>query len=214
MTLNFSTCNMEDDYINYLIDVWRPLTEKGNNRNMTTSTTIFVPGTIYWPKIVGYKALVDNYERTGKEWAYELVPDDTAFLKEHRLLDRLKDKEDPKNPDKGEFLLLRKPELNRDGERNDPINIYDKDGSVWNEDTLLGNGTRVVAKLIIKDCSVGKNKSIYTNALRIEEHVPYTSDAFAGYDDGGATEKKMKKEATSASAKAKRNVELDDDLPF
>lgn len=181
---------------------------------MSNSTTVFVPGKIYWAKILGDKALVSNYERTGREWAYELVPDDTAFLKEHRLLDRLKDKEDPKNPGKGEFLHLKKPEFTKDGEKNTPIAVYDKDGSAWDEDKLLGNGTRVVAKLNIRDWGVGKKKSIYTSALRIEELVPYVSDAFANYDDGGATEKKMKRESASANTKAKRNVELDDDLPF
>jgi len=186
-----------------------------------SSTTVFVPGTIYWAKIVGRKALVDNYERTGKEWAYELVPDDVAFLKEHRLMDRLKDKEDPKNPDKGDFLMLKKPELNKDGEENQPIAIYDHEGNPWDENKLLGNGTRVVAKLSIRDWGVGKKKSIYTQALRIEELVPYASDAFGAYD-GGSTKAPPADFADEAPAKpAKKgrsqvaiDDDLDDHLPF
>ena len=82
------------------------------------------------------------------------MPDDIGFLKENKLLDRLKDKEDPKNPDKGDYLLLKKPELDRDGNRNEPIKIYDKDGTEWGDERLLGNGTRVVAKLKIVDWGV------------------------------------------------------------
>lgn len=186
-----------------------------------SSTTVFVPGTVYWAKIVGRKSLVDNYERTGKEWAYELVPDDVSFLKEHRLMDRLKDKEDPKNPDKGDFLVLKKPELDKDGNENKPITIYDADGAEWGEDRLLGNGTRVVAKLAIRDWGVGKKKSIFTQALRVEELVPYVSDAFGAYDGG----KKAKAppsdfeddapEKPASKTRAKQPVaDLDDDLPF
>lgn len=175
------------------------------------SSTVFVPGRIYWAKLVGKKALVPNYERTGKEWAYELVPDDTTFLKEHRLLDRLKDKEDPKNPDKGEFLHIKKPEFTKDGAENSPIPIYDSEGQPWGEDRLLGNGTRVVAKLNIVDWGVGKKKSIYTQALRIEELVPYESDAFGAYDGGS---KKAAPSTTKAKTKTPALDTLDDDIPF
>lgn len=187
---------------------------------MSNSTTVFVPGTVYWAKIVGRKSLVDNYERTGKEWTYELVPDDISFLKEHRLMDRLKDKEDPKNPDKGDFLILKKPELNKDGEENAPITIYDSEGNPWGEDRLLGNGTRVVAKLRIMDWGVGKKKSIYTTALRVESLVPYEGNAFSAYD--AETPKDFADEATEDTPKkappkgrGKQPVaDLDDDLPF
>lgn len=184
---------------------------------MTTSTTVFVPGTVYWAKIVGHSALVDNYERTGKEWTYELVPDDTSFLKTHKLLDRLKDKDDPRNPNKGEYLHLKKPELTRDGDCNEPIKILDKDGSPW-DDRLIGNGTRVVAKLTIKDWGVGKKKSIYTAAIRIEDLVSYERDEFGAYD--GATSAGtggLVAEETPVRKNTKSKVQegvLDDEIPF
>lgn len=177
---------------------------------MTDSVTVFVPGTVYWSKIVGYESLVDNYERTGKEWAYELVPDDTTFLKDNKLLDRLKDKEDPKNPEKGPYLMLRKPEFTRDGELNKPIPIYDADNNLW-DDRKIGNGSRVVAKLVIRDWGKGKKKGIYTNALRVEELVPFEGGgAFSKYDGGDSTEKPAPK------AKTKENFleDLEDDIPF
>jgi hypothetical protein len=176
---------------------------------MSDTEIVFVRGKVYWAKVVGYDALVDNYERTGKEWAYELVPDDTTFLKENKLLDRLKDKDDPKNPDKGPYLVLRKPEFTKDGERNKPIPIYDSDNNPW-DDRKLGNGTEVVAKLVIKNWGKGKKSSIYTNALRVEELVPFEGGgAFASYDEGGATS------APKKTTKQKVMEELDEDnLPF
>jgi hypothetical protein len=179
---------------------------------MSDSVTVFVPGTVYWAKVVGYESLVDNYERTAREWTYELVPDDTTFLKDNKILDRLKDKEDAKNPDKGPYLMLRKPEFTAGGERNRPITIYDSENNEW-DDRKLGNGTRVVAKLVIKDWGKGKKKSIYTNALRVEELVPYEGGgAFAAYD--GDTSNVAVTAKPDTKNKAAAFEELDDDLPF
>ena len=119
------------------------------------SVTVFASGRLFWPKIVGDRALTNNYEGTAKEWTMEFEPEDTSFLKEHGLLDRLKDKEDEKNPDKGRFLNLRKPELNYEGKKNDPIRIYDEDNEPWGEDRLIGNGTKADLKLKIVDWGKG-----------------------------------------------------------
>ncbi len=175
-------------------------------------TTVFVKGKVYWPKIVGDGALHDNYDGDAREWSYELEPYDTTFLKDNGLLDRLKDKEDAKNPDKGKFLVLRKPELNKEGEKNDPIRIYDSDNQAWDEDTLIGNGTEVVAKLTIVKWGRGKKSSIWTTAIRVEDLVPYQSDEFSAFDGEGEDAPKPKKKAP---AKKKTETEdLDDDIPF
>lgn len=186
---------------------------------MAEYTTVFVEGKVYWAKIIGSKSLHDNYDGDGRQWAYELVPDDITFLKEHRLLDRLKDKDDPMNPGKGEFLALKKPELNKDGDKNDPITILDSDNEPW-DGRLLGNGTRVVAKLTIADFGKGKKKAIWTQALRVEELVPYEGGSggnsaadFSGY--GGSPKKPVKdKVKADSKGKAKELDDLDDDVPF
>ena len=163
-------------------------------------STVFVKGKIYWAKIIGTPRA--NYENTGREWAYELEPDDTSFLKEHKLLDRLKDKYD----DRGPFLTLRKPEFTKDGEKNEPIRIYDSENEAW-DGRLIGNGSRVVAKLNIVDYGKGKKAGIYTTALRIEELVPYVSNEFGAMDDDDGP--------PARKAKTKQPVEdLDDDIPF
>src|SRR3546814_14874106 len=57
-----------------------------------------------------------------KEWSLDFVPDDVTFLKEHKLLDRLKENDSVP----GDFIKLRKPEETKEGEKNDPIRIYDE----------------------------------------------------------------------------------------
>lgn len=174
-------------------------------------TTVFGTGKIYWPKIVGDRALHDNYDGDARQWAFELAPDDTSFLKEHKLLDRLKDKEDAKNPDKGEFLYLRKPEFDRDGNKNEPIRIYNEDNEPWPENVLIGNGTSVDYKLSIVDYGKGKKSGIYTAALRITDLVPYESNEF-GAMDGGAKPKSKPQQGKSKGSPEGLD-ELDDDIP-
>lgn len=177
-------------------------------------TTVFGTGTIYWPKIVGERALHSNYDGDGRQWAYELAPDDPSFLKEHGLLDRLKDKEDPKNPDKGEFLYMKKPEFTKDGDKNEPIRIYDEDNNPWPEDKLIGNGTKVDYKLSIVNYGKGKKSGIYTQALRVTELVPYEGNDFAAFDSDRPTKPAASKKAKpSGKAAAVELDDLDDDIP-
>lgn len=175
---------------------------------MSNKTTVFVPGKIYWAKIVGDRQLTSNYEGTGKQWAYDLEPDDVSFLKDAGLIDRLKDGPD----DRGPFLSLKKPEVNKDGGKNSPINIYDSEGERW-DDRNIGNGSRVVAKLVIMDWGKGKKSSIWTQALRVDELVEYNPDAFAAFDGEGKPAKAAPKKGTS-KAKGEDWDNLDDDIPF
>ena len=175
---------------------------------MTERTTVFVKGRVYWAKIIGEPRT--NYEGDGREWSYDFVPDDVTFLKDARLLDRLKE---AKDPIPGDYLRLKKPELDKDGKKNEPIRIYNEDNEAW-DDRLLGNGTSVVAKLSIVDWGKGKKKSIYTQALRVEDLVSYVSNEFGAYD-GPRSDDKPKKAGTSKAKKAPSQEldELDDDVP-
>jgi hypothetical protein len=169
---------------------------------MSDYTTEFVTGTLYWAKIVG--SPVDNYERTGREWTVDFVPDDTTFLKKHGLLDRLKE---AKEPISGPFIRLRKPELNKDDEKNDPITIYTADNQPW-DGSKIGNGSKADAKLTIADWGRGKKKSIWVKALRITDHVPFEVDEFAGMGSPSVT-RTVKDKAKPLS----ELDELDDEVP-
>lgn len=199
------------------------------------NSIVFTKATLYWSKIVGKQALVSNYDGDGKEWTFEAEPEDVSFLKKHRLLDRLKDPfayaerlEDRGETEKaekarevadgrGDYLLLRKPALNRDGEENAPFKIVDQDNEPWGEDRLIGNGTKADLKLKIVDWGAGKKKSIYCMAIRITDLVPYEADDFAamdkGTDDDSPPFEKEDKPKRKAKTKTEDLDDLDDDIP-
>ena len=175
---------------------------------MADFTTVFVSGTIYWAKILGKPVL--NYDGDGKEWTYQFVPDDINFLKEHGLLDRLK--EDKKGNIEGQFLNLKKPELDSEGNKNDPIRVYDADNQVWDTEKLIGNGSKVDVKLTIADWGRTKKKSIWTAAIRVTDYVPYTSNEFAGMGTPPPPVKSKAKTSAKKSVVADLD-DLDDDIP-
>lgn len=178
---------------------------------MTEYTNEFMSGTIYWAKV--FRA-VDNYEKTGKEWAFDFVPDDdgVAVLKKHRLLDRLKEGVDPID---GDYLRLKKPTVNKDGDKNEPFKIYDAEDNVWDGGNI-GNGSKVDLALTIADFGKGKKKAIWTQAIRVIEHVPHEggtqdSNPFANKPSGvkAAPKKAVKPAKTEAPADFD-----DDEMPF
>lgn len=179
---------------------------------MADFSTVFVTGKIYWCKALGKPVM--NYDGDAKEWTFDFVPDDVDFLKEHRLLDRLK--EDKKGTIPGDFLHLKKPELNSEGEKNDPIRFYDDENKAWDRSVAIGNGSSADLKLTIADWGKGKKKSIWVAAVRITDHVAYEADEFAGMGSSPKSESKPK--AKTAKPKTKASAEdledLDDDIPF
>lgn len=176
---------------------------------MADSTTVFVKGKIYWPKILGQPRM--NYEGTGREWTYELEPEDVSFLKEAKLLDRLKEKYE----DRGPYLNLRKPEKDREGQPNEPIRVYDENNEPWDSSKLIGNGSEADVKLRIVDYGKGKKKGIYTTAIRITNLVTYVSNEFAGMDsDVSSKPTKAKGKSSAAKTADTWGDDLDDDIPF
>lgn len=172
---------------------------------MVDFTTVFVSGSVYWAKVVGKP--VNNYEGDAKEWTFDFVPDDVTFLKEHRLLDRLKEARDPIP---GDYLRLKKPELDSEGNKNDPIEIIDSEDNPW-DDRLIGNGSRVDLKLTIADWGKGKFKSIWTKAIRVTDLVEYKASAFAGMSKEDESPKASKSKAQAKAAPKTVLAELDDD---
>lgn len=131
-------------------------------------------GPVYWAKVIGDPR--PNYNGDAREWTFEFEPDENglAILKEHKLLDRLKNKYE----DRGKYLTLKKSELNKEGEPNRPIRIVDRDGQTEWDGRLLGNGTVVDVKIDIRDYGPGKKKGVYPVAIRVVDLVEYQSNEF------------------------------------
>lgn len=175
--------------------------------------TVFMSGKLYWAKVLGEPR--PNYGGDAREWTFEFEPDadGLAVLKQHKLTDRLKDKYE----DRGKFLVLRKPEFNKDGNPNPPIRIYDGEDSEWERNKLIGNGSAADVKLDIRDYGVGKKKGVYPVAIRVTDLVAYQSSEFGGMDKGDEAAAPPKKNAKKDTFKEDFGIQqddLDDDVPF
>lgn len=173
---------------------------------MADKTTIFQSGTFYWFKVLRKDQLQDNFDGDGKEWSYDFIPDDENFLAPFQLTGRMKEPQ-PGMP--GKFIHLKQRFLNKEGEENKPVKVEDAEGNKWDPDVDVGNGSKGVVKLQVADYGKGvKNIGIYTQAIRINDLVPYEKKS--GFDDYDANKNKN----TTNKSKAKPSFELDEDVPF
>ena len=134
-----------------------------------------------------------------------------ALLKKLGIADRLRQ---PKEGDSRTepFLSFRHKEMKADGTKAEPIRIVDANNDAW-DGRLIGNGSQVDVKFVVKDYGVGKKKGVYIRALRILDLVPYVSQDFAPLtsDDEffSAADEDKATEFTVQDALD----ELDDDVP-
>jgi hypothetical protein len=103
-----------------------------------------------------------------------------ALIKKLGISDRLRD---PKEGDEREnrFLSFRHNEFKADGTKADPIRIVEARGAEnvpW-DGRLIGNGSDVEVKFVVKDYGVGRKKGVYIRAVRVLNLVPYVAQDFA-----------------------------------
>ena len=168
---------------------------------MAEKSTEFFTGPIMWCKVLGLP--VDNFNKDGKEWTFELILDDAGkdILKKHKLADRIKVK------DYGDVIIFKqKADPWPDGSPHDPIRVYDSGDADWDRDVKIGNKSIVDVKVTIVDNGKGRFKGVYPQAIRVKEHVPYESSEFGGMDEG-KDEKSRPKAKTFAD-------ELNDEIPL
>lgn len=185
----------------------------------STKSIVFISGKLSWAKVLGDP--VPNYNKDGREWTFELEPNEAGIqtLLKHGLADRIKGKGyvigmRGQHADRTPFIQLKKSELNREGEKNTPIRIYDADDNVWDQNTLIGNGSAADVKLDIRDYGPGKKSGIYPVAIRVTDHVEYTASEFGGMEDKGEDDFKPAKGKGKKKDTFKEDFGLDDDIPF
>lgn len=145
---------------------------------MTSKTVEFISGKLNWAKVIGEPRM--NYDQTGREWAFELEPDEAgiAILAKHGLTDRIKGKGyniggKGQFADRVPFIALKKPEFTKDGQPNKPIRLYDAEDKEWDQNKLIGNLSSADVKLDIRNYGPGKKSGIYPAAIRVTNLVPY-----------------------------------------
>lgn len=135
----------------------------------------YLNGKVFWAKILGDP--VDNYQKDGKEWTMDFVPDKEglATLKNLGLEKKIRNKDD----ERGDFIQLRQREYRANGKKNDPITVVDAKNRPWNRETKIGNGSDVEVKIDVADYGKGKPMGVYPRAVRVLDLVAYVRQEFA-----------------------------------
>lgn len=96
-----------------------------------------IQGTALWAKILG--AAPPGYDNGPAEWSIDVVLDEKGqkeFLKSGADKFYLK-----KTKDGETFVRFTRKEVKRDGTKAKPISVIAADGSEWNQDRKIGNGS-------------------------------------------------------------------------
>lgn len=187
------------------------------NKKISTETHV-VRGVAHWAKVIGAPRF--NEYSGGKEWSIDVTPnaEGRALLKRLGISSKLRE---PKETDerKETFLSFRHKELKNDGSKADPIRIVDATNAPW-DGRLIGNGSVIEAKFVVKDYGKGKPKGTYLRAIRVLELVPYVPQDFAPLDSddeffAAPTEQPPEPEIARLPEGLEPEVDdLDDDVPM
>lgn len=159
-------------------------------------------------------------EFTGdREWSIDITPDkeSRALIKRLGISDRMREPKDTDSRTES-FMSFRHKELRNDGTRADPLRIVDADANPW-DNRLIGNGTEVNAKFVVKDYGKGRKKGVYLRAIQVINLVPYVIQDFAPIDTdeehfaGGAEAKPQSKVTRLPEGLEPVSDDLDDDIP-
>lgn len=180
--------------------------------------TYFIRGVASWAKVFGAPR-ENNFGK--KQWSIEVEPDKAsmATLKEAGLTKKLRDPADNDTVHKGKYIAFYQDAKKADGTDADPIRVVNSDGNEWRkEDGLIGNGSIVDVKFVVKDYGPGKQKGVYIRAIRVMKLVKFTPQDFApvGEDDeffeaGDDSEFARLPDGMEPNVE---NEELDDDIPY
>lgn len=147
---------------------------------MASNKSYVIHGIAHWAKILGPPR--DNEYTGEREWSIDVTPDADSrkLLKELGLNDRLRE---PKSGDTRteSFLSFRHREFKADGEKADPIRVVDAQTNPWTKEAngLVGNGSEVNVKFVVRDYGKGKKKGMYIRAVQVVNLVPYVVKDFA-----------------------------------
>lgn len=180
---------------------------------------VYLRGKAYWFKALGDP--VDNYNKDGKEWIFDLSLDDDGVKQvksikvQGKTAFNLKDKDD----ERGQFVTLKQRAERRDGTPNKPIRVMDANGREWNQNKKLGNGSDIDVKIEVIDFGKGMFAGVYPRAVRVLNPIEYQSQEFEplSEDDEFYSKAQEYTQSPEEDAQFKRDfgghtADLDDDI--
>ena len=198
-------------------EIYLPSVKKKVNIKLADSTTHYIRGTAYWAKVTG-KARKNNFDDY-YEWTIDVSPDAEGLklVKQLGMSDRQKDPKsgDPRGDNR--YITFRQKAHRADGTPNEPIKIVEADGkTTWDDNKLIGNGSKVDIKFRVKDYGKGKKAGVYIVAIRVLDLVKFESQAFAPLDEDDeffAAEDAKVDDKTFKEDFGLADDDLDDDVP-
>ena len=161
-----------------------------------------IQGKAYWAKVL--KSPVPAYDPAEKHWTIDVVPNAKSLSKLQTLGLEDKLKPDLKSTHEGgKWINFSRRELKRGTEiKNKPINVIGTDGTLWDQDELIGNGSEVEVAFNVYDIPArGRfkaSKGVAVLDIKILKHVHYVKKEKSGYAV-----------ASEAEEAAKRNPKVD-----
>jgi hypothetical protein len=177
--------------------------------------TVMLRGKVNYFKFLGDPR--PNYNKDGNEWTTDFFDFDADAVKKLKKLgigDRIKNKGDA-YLDGEDFLTFKHKELTSMGKPNRKVPVVDAAGKPWPEDKLIGNGSVVDVKFVVKDNGKGFKKSVWPRGFRVLEHIPYEGqgDLFEPLDESDEFFKEPEDWAKEVSEQPwNTEDELDDEL--
>jgi hypothetical protein len=129
-----------------------------------STQTIYVTGTAKWARV--YEGQMDT--EYGEKFHVTVYPDEASLIAIKSSGSRIKARED----EDGicfKFSRDNKKEFKGVEEILGPPKVLDKEGNPF--DKIIGNGSKITAKLSVYDSSKGKGTRL--EAVRVDNHIPY-----------------------------------------
>ncbi len=129
-------------------------------------------GKANWARVVG-EPMAPKYAPNDKEWSIDLVLDEESTAEAHKLGMGPRIKNGAIKFDRREF----KKGGPKKGEKNNPITVKNLDGTDWDQNVLIGNGSEVKVKFNLYMPQPFGNKPPVPKGAILEvtvvSHVPY-----------------------------------------
>lgn len=145
-----------------------------------------IAGKCMWAKVLG--APGPGYEPHEREWSIDVEVDEEARTKLQQLgiEDKIKTKEG-REP----FITFRRKEMKKDGTPAKPIEVVDSNRQPWDQNVMIGNGSKVAVQFTVDPWEYGRKSGIRVGLIKLMviDLVPYGEDEFAeftepdGFDD-------------------------------
>lgn len=137
------------------------------------SEKVILTGAIDWAKGL---YVPDRYEDGPLQYSFPFYPDAGSMAIFEAMKKKYKLRNNVKSNEKGQYIILRRPHDPREFEgktifEGGPPEVLDTDGSPFNPDTAIGNGSKV--SVLLEIYGTGRSGGSRVEKVKVMELIPY-----------------------------------------